>query len=256
MGRELSAADLGLGLAPTLIPPSSVPVVPGDIIGGRAAKPHSRPYMAFLRRWTCMGPVLCGGFLVRKDFVLTAAHCAKGKIMVCLGAHNINRIWGCEQQNIRVRHKILHPLYNRRTLNNDIMLLKLRDNATLTNWVRPINLPPADRIVPVRTLCSAAGWGRTSQTHTTITLREVNLTVMSDQTCKSRYRYYNTSSMLCAGDPDDTKTVYRGDSGGPLVCGGVAEGVISQSNSGAVPPAVYTWISHFMPWITRIMTHF
>lgn len=42
------------------------------IVNGRDAAPHSRPYMASLQ---LRGRLICGGTLIRADFVLTAAHC-------------------------------------------------------------------------------------------------------------------------------------------------------------------------------------
>uniref|UniRef100_A0A8C6G0M7 Peptidase S1 domain-containing protein n=1 Tax=Moschus moschiferus TaxID=68415 RepID=A0A8C6G0M7_MOSMO len=55
----------------------------GKIIGGREAKPHSRPYMAYLRIQTPENILICGGFLVREDFVLTAGD--SGGPLVCDG---------------------------------------------------------------------------------------------------------------------------------------------------------------------------
>ncbi|XP_017921431.1 PREDICTED: mast cell protease 2-like [Capra hircus] len=69
-------------------------LLPGmeQIIGGTESKPHSRPYMAYLEIVTSREKqVACGGFLIRSDFVLTAAHCAGRSVTVTLGAQNIQK---------------------------------------------------------------------------------------------------------------------------------------------------------------------
>ncbi|XP_012668279.1 cathepsin G isoform X2 [Otolemur garnettii] len=140
----------------------------GEIIGGREARPHSHPYMAFLQ---IQSPgTSCGGFLVREDFVLTAAHCWGSTIVAILGAHNIQR-QERTQQRIPVLRAIRHPDYNQQNNHNDIMLL-------------------------------------------------------------------------------------QGDSGGPLVCNSVAHGIVSYGNARGTPPAVFTRVSSFLPWIRRTMERF
>ncbi|XP_057578458.1 granzyme B-like isoform X2 [Hippopotamus amphibius kiboko] len=103
-----------------LLPPGAKA---GEIIGGHEAKPHSRPYMAFLQIWHQDVQSRCGGFLIREDFVLTAAHCWGSSINVTLGAHNIKKKERT-QQVIPVRRAICHPNYDKKNYSNDIMLLK------------------------------------------------------------------------------------------------------------------------------------
>ncbi|XP_012668258.1 cathepsin G-like [Otolemur garnettii] len=95
----------------------------GEIIAGNEAKPHSRPYMAYLQYLHQGIPKFCGGFLIREDFVLTAAHCLGSSTKATLGAHNIRRREET-QQVIPVRRAIPHPDYNVKLLTNDIMLLQ------------------------------------------------------------------------------------------------------------------------------------
>ena len=47
----------------------------GEIIWGTESKPHSRPYMAYIRFNDSKSVYRCGGFLVARDIVMTAAHC-------------------------------------------------------------------------------------------------------------------------------------------------------------------------------------
>ncbi|KAG6923316.1 granzyme B, partial [Chelydra serpentina] len=183
----------------------------------------------------------CGGFLVSENFVLTAAHCNGDEITVSLGAHNIKKQeWS--QQKITARRRIPHPQYKRETRNNDIMLLQLAARAKLNRWVRPIRLPRAHQHVLPGTVCSVAGWGRTSAESDVLpsTLREVELKVMDDETCLKypggAYRKYNACTMMCVGDPKECKASFKGDSGGPLVCGETAQGIVSWGPANGSPP--------------------
>ncbi|XP_007537387.2 granzyme B(G,H)-like [Erinaceus europaeus] len=225
----------------------------GEIIGGHNARPHSRPYMACLKKSKLDPDCFCGGFLIKKDFLLTAAHCNDSMYTVILGAHDISKKERT-QQVITVSRAIPHPNYNSENLSNDIMLLKLKKKVKLTNEVKPISLPTPEACLCAGQVCSVAGWGQTENEDSSSTLQEVELTLQEETRCKYQFKSgYNKATQLCVGDPANIYTTFWGDSGGPLVCNNVAQGIVSHGPKEPKPPVVYTKISSFLPWIHEVI---
>uniref|UniRef100_A0A8C6QLT3 Mast cell protease 4-like n=1 Tax=Nannospalax galili TaxID=1026970 RepID=A0A8C6QLT3_NANGA len=224
-----------------------------EIIDGVESNPHSRPYMAYLEITTDGGYLAsCGGFLITQQFVVTAAHCKGRDITVILGAHDVTKKEST-QQKLKVQEQIVHPDYNFFTSLNDIMLLKLKRSAKLTIAVNTVPLPNRFKFIRPGRMCRAAGWGKTGVTDpTSDTLREVKLRIMDKETCKD-YHHYDYDFQVCVGSPSKTRSAYRGDSGGPLLCAGVAHGIVSYGRRDAKPPAVFTRISPYVPWINKVI---
>ncbi|XP_007947448.2 mast cell protease 8-like [Orycteropus afer afer] len=195
---------------------------------------------------------LCGGFLVREDFVMTAAHCYRRIMNVMLGSHNITTNEPTKQV-IPVLQSFPHPEFKRGSFVNDIMLLKLKYKAQLNTAVKTIALPRSKDWVRPKQVCSVAGWGITENGKLSGTLREADLEIQKKKKCKQMYSHYNDAIQLCVGNPQYAKNARRGDSGGPLVCNDVAQGIVSIGYN-FTSTAVYTRISSFVPWIYRIMT--
>ncbi|XP_032337686.1 mast cell protease 1A-like [Camelus ferus] len=225
----------------------------GKIIRGYEAEPHSRPYMAFLQIQTSGNIILCGGFLVREDFVLTAAHCWGSSISITLGAHNILEQEGT-QQVIRVRRAIPHPDDDDENTANDVTLLQLTRKANLTTAVSPIRLPQGKEPVKPGMVCSVAGWGLLGVNKPAAAkLQEAELEVQTDQQCIHHYKHYDATTQICAGNRRNRENCFEGDSGGPLLCNSVAQGIVSFGTKDGTPPSVYTRISSFLYWIQNTM---
>ncbi|XP_044518186.1 chymase [Gracilinanus agilis] len=223
-----------------------------EIIGGQESIPHSRPYMAFLEIEKHGFKYQCGGFLIRRDFVMTAAHCAGDSIKVSLGVHNIKKkesTW----QILNVKHQIPHPEYDPRRILNDIMLLKLEEKVNLTLAVGPVPIASERNPIDHGKVCRATGWGRTGVIAPgSDTLQEVKLRLMDPVNCK-HYPSFDKKRQLCVGNPKKIQSAYKGDSGGPLICSGVARGIVSYGRHDALPPAVFTRISYYRRWINQIL---
>uniref|UniRef100_A0A8C2ZXY8 Granzyme 3, tandem duplicate 3 n=1 Tax=Cyclopterus lumpus TaxID=8103 RepID=A0A8C2ZXY8_CYCLU len=225
------------------------------IVGGRVAKPHSRPYMASLQFYD---QHLCGGMLIREDFVLTAAHCKQPlPLTVVLGAHDISKKEK-SQQRIQVTKYHQHPKFTGE-YDYDIMLLELKDNATLTRYVKAIGLPKKDGKIPANINCAVAGWGQTGVNKpSSNVLKETTEEMQFSFECQALWKeYFNSQHMICTKFDKRKGGICQGDSGGPLICNSKPQGITAFTLKGDCNnpkyPHVFTKVNFFLPWIKKVM---
>ncbi|XP_053123737.1 trypsin-like isoform X1 [Hemicordylus capensis] len=219
------------------------------IRGGKPCSPHSQPWQAALFTGFRLR---CGGTLINKSWVLSAAHCkATFPFFVRLGEHNLRRLDWSEQLKLTSK-VIVHPDYNPVTKNNDIMLIKLLLPACLNSKVQTLELPTHCPVPGNR--CVVSGWGTTSspQVNFPDVLHCANITIVNPDVCQSIYPRYFNENMVCAGQMEGGTDSCQGDSGGPLVCNGKLQGIVSwgyeicaQPNK----PGVYVNVCKYVDWI-------
>uniref|UniRef100_A0A452IQG6 Peptidase S1 domain-containing protein n=1 Tax=Gopherus agassizii TaxID=38772 RepID=A0A452IQG6_9SAUR len=252
----VNCSGQGAGSTPTT--PAHFPSPPpaltpnNRIVGGAPCIPHSMPWQAAL----FMGSQLnCGGTLIDRNWVVTAAHCHVQ--CVRLGEHNIRHLDWTEQ--LRLSEKtILHPGYNSASKDNDIMLIKLLTPANLNKNVQPLELPTS--CPSPKEECVVSGWGTTKspQLYFPPVLHCGKVSIFSQEQCRSIYPRYYTENMLCAGVLEGGIDSCQGDSGGPLLCNGKLQGIVSWgTQTCALPnkPGVYVAVCKYVDWIRETINN-
>lgn len=229
------------------------------IVGGTQAEKGRYPFQAALvySEYYSTG-VYCGGTLIAKNWVLSAAHCYSGdNLYVQLGRYDFNDA-NEEVETIPVAWQTKHPGYNDENLDNDFMLIKLSKESTH----EPIPLLDNGFIdTGSGTRVTTMGWGTTSSGGAASpVLLEVELGIVSNEDCNADDAYSGAVSenMMCAAESE--KDSCQGDSGGPLIFndpdGDVLVGVVSWGVGCADPsyPSVYARVAKRIEWIQNEMS--
>jgi len=170
------------------------------IIGGSPVNINRFPFAASLQD---SGGHFCGGSLITKHVVLSAAHCQGGRYSVKLGATE----WDKGGQEIDMQKEVPHPGYDSRTTDKDYMLVLLDKPATLNNDVKLVKLNSQNAKPAVNDKVTVLGWGVTSPSGgggVSDKLMTVDVNAISNNDCNNHgsgqnsYKGQISDHMLCA----------------------------------------------------------
>ena len=217
------------------------------IVGGVEAVNGEFPFIVSLRG--SYGGHFCGGSLIKKDWVLTAAHCVPAGIKtVVAGLYDQSQ--SQQAESLAVDKVISHPEYNKKPQDYDFALVHLKT---------PSKFPPVAlnrKEITGKADFVTAGWGYTEENgEIPNVLRKVTVPLVSAKACSAAYPGSITDRMICAGLEAGGKDSCQGDSGGPLLAGEgasrVLAGVVSWGEGCARPKkfGVYSKVNSVLTWI-------
>ncbi|XP_062702173.1 CLIP domain-containing serine protease B8-like [Aedes albopictus] len=272
--------------------PCGAPDFTALVNSGEIANIDDFPWMAVLIYEQAMDPVIpgCGGALISKTFVVTAAHCLTGSIIrkkgklaaVRVGEYDLlnnpdciieGQFQECTDEVVDVKPKTItvHPHYNENTASqhHDIGLIELAKPVEFTSFIRHICLPEQGSRQTVKKF-NVCGWGRTNffsadkgnNVPSPIKLK-TSLPYFDHVQCSQIYqpqRLQLIDGQICAGGRSVRDTC-SGDSGSPLMYydvnkgAWILSGLVSMGplHCGTVGmPGIYTNVGEYVSWIKTI----
>ncbi|KAJ8041898.1 Prothrombin [Holothuria leucospilota] len=237
-----------------------------DVVKGSA------PWVA--RLYNQKRDIICGGSLIDRQWVLTAANCfhgddvpAKQDLSIRVGDHNEE-----SREFIEVEEIYEHEDFDLSTLKNDIALIKLVSPfRRFADYIRPIclaNKTNYPQLVTRGTLGRVTKWRVPTEEGVGVPgqLTEAYLPFEVYLFCKGQFRKRRrtfTKNMFCAGYSLGASVPFFGEIGGPFSVKDETGrwyliGVLSwdQNNGGEHNYGVYTRYPKYNEWVQETITKF
>jgi carboxypeptidase T len=237
------------------------------ILGGVDTQPGAYPDCALVGHQNTNGTYrwFCTGVLVHPSVVLTAGHCVRASVPINAVALNAVDFQNLENAEIiEVRRVVVNPLYTQRVRGNDISVLMLRSEATVT----PIPVATTEELTSA-TQTTLVGFGSNNPYATKGfgTQREVTVDITQLRrspednldAVEHTLGFESDLEFIAGGNGYDS---CNGDSGGPAYIttdgGRKVTGLTSRSTPGSARPCgeggIYTRVDTQRPFIEQMLT--
>ncbi|XP_021503615.1 serine protease 44-like [Meriones unguiculatus] len=229
------------------------------IVGGQPAAESKWPWQVSLQ---ANNRHICGGSLISKWWVMTAAHCVYGHLNYEVKLGEVD-LWSSKSVKIPVQDIIIHQDFSvMGMIVHDIALALLAFPVNYSAYIQPVCLPRKSFLVEAGTLCWVTGWGKLmEQGSSSRWLQEVELSIMRHEDCNEILKdstgkiFSLVQEGTVCGYSEKGADACQGDSGGPFVCEinktWVQVGIVSWGiGCGRLGfPGVYTEVSYYRDWI-------
>lgn len=162
------------------------------VFGGEDAAINEYPWVAYVK----YGRTLCGGSLINRRYVLTAAHCFREnglRGVVRLGEHDLRTDPDCrfsllhrkktcapKYQKFKMEKISIHENFDNVTKHNDIALIRLDRNVEFSENIQAICLPNASADSIPGELLEIVGWGKVNNSKISfVVLIVINLVLLT-----------------------------------------------------------------------------
>lgn len=195
-----------------------------------------------------------GGSIISPTHVVTIAQNAHGFVSWTIG-YGSNQV--ALLSYVLTQNALVHPNYNVDSRENDIALLLVGTAFVWSANVQPINLPPANQILPLENeqgIILGFGWTSSAENVQSNQLRVAFVRVIPDATCQPLMAI-SFPNHFCAFDNVSPANICQGDLGGGLLTHYRGQltlvGLSSILLEGCATtwPSGYTRINSFRGWI-------
>ncbi|XP_011177423.1 trypsin alpha [Zeugodacus cucurbitae] len=217
------------------------------IFGGQNAAEGQFPYQVLVTRTFNGSMVICGGSIISRNYVVTAAQCVNG--------YPASNYWiraGTVKFNtggvvIQVAEVKIHPQYPTNSYEYDVALLRLSNPLNYSDTIKPILLASVE--LPEGTPTIISGWGGVASGGLANELQYNTAYTLNRTSCIQRLNTIPESIRCLVKSAGNG--ICGGDSGGPAAANGVLIGISSfyANSCNSSLPNGFTDVIYTRDWI-------
>lgn len=226
------------------------------MVRGESAEIKDYPYLVFLGN----NNYFCGGAIISRRYVLTAAHCVrkpKDKLFIRAGSNSRTKGGSLHHLETVIPHENFFVDSKGQRSSFDLAVVRVSEPFEYDATRQPIRLFNRGEKLRTQLDAKAAGWGNNENYVFPDKFRKLDHRIVDRVSCNRTFESWGgilENQQFCAASKDQRhRFACSGDSGSPLAVEGRLAGVTIYGGGCEIKnsPTVYSEVAHFRDWIDQ-----